>query len=415
MPTTSYNRPFATQRITTTVSPTGQTSVQSLILTGIGERFTDTKSNLVKTTPDSKGWRKPTPYQRTQVIRSAKPSALVHLRDDPGGGTTRVDYGVYPYVNTNVESTIVWRQFDPSQGLINRAQLEAILKAGEDKFQAGSMIIETKRTLGMIGGDSINLLVGFTQLCNRNWKGALSTWGWKARTRTDRKRARDLGTAASDQSVNLADLTLKASFGYLPLMSDIHAMYNAWFEKFAAEGLRIRAVRDLRIDVSERWEHTSTNRRYVCRSSGYYGAKCDLHFEIESSWLRNLDQTQLLNPLSILAEATPWLYAANWVLPIQDWMLAVEGLHGLVFLGGSTTRYSKVMTEAEVIIPPPNGFRQVSPGNPVLTHFRVNHMRGVHLTNPPFPTPFYVKNPFTSARRLVTQLSLATQQLYRFK
>lgn len=415
MPTTSYNRSFATQRITTTTSPTGHTSVQSLILTGIGERFSDIKSDLVKTTPNASGWRKPTIYQRTQVIRAAKPHGLVHLRDDPGGGTTRVDYGYYPYINTNVESTISWRQFDPSQGLINRAQLEAILKAGEDKYQAGSMIIETKRALGMIGGDSINLLLGFAQLADRDWKSALRTWGWKARTRREKKKERDLGTAASDQSVNIADLSLKASFGYLPLMSDIYAMYNAWFDKFAEDGLRVRAVRDLRVDVSERWEYVSTNRTYMCRSSGYYGVKCDLHFEIDSSWLRNLDQTQLLNPMSILAEATPWLYAVNWVLPIQDWMQAIEGLHGLVFLGGSTTRYSKVMTECEVVIPPPAGFRQVSPGNPLLTHFRVNHIRGVHLTDPPFPTPFYVKNPFTSARRLVTQLSLAIQQLHRFK
>jgi hypothetical protein len=320
-------------------------------------------------------WRYPTEYYRD--ILNIKTVKNIHtLYPDGGqwwglitGGTSDVFYildagGWSP-------GNIQYPNFD--QNLWNGSTTKALEKLANQKADLGSNIAEGRQAISLISKTSSKVFKAMIALKHGNF----------------RQVAEELGM--SWRSVLLgkfpANRWLEYQFGWKPLISDIYDGYQNYHEI---------VNRDL-IVTGYGSMHADRNGEFVLGGSqGPWSvkekAKCRIDAIISIPELRQANQWNLINPLSVAWEVMPWSFAVDWFIPVGNVLEATTASAGLQFLSGSVSQVRE--THQTIKFVATGGYTIVEDGEITIEKLQ---MRRYPIYD--FPDPaFYAKtsNPFTS-------------------
>lgn len=194
---------------------------------------------------------------------------------------------------------------------------------------------------------------------------------------------------------------LELQYGWLPLLSDIHAMAMDYDPP--SGWVRTRGFSDVEFTMKSKfgwgWDHANLRNQHVCTIAAY--------LTVDSSAVRSLSKWGVDNPALTLWEAVPWSFVVDWFIPVGSYLESLTALNGIRVSEASETRRTKhkSYTRYDNTDQPQNIC--LSKGITVVDDFYMNRTLGL----PDFPLP-QLENPFSVGRAL-NAIALLRQTLGR--
>lgn len=184
-----------------------------------------------------------------------------------------------------------------------------------------------------------------------------------------------------------ANMWLELNYGWLPLMGSIHDLTKVFLDKMEKPLLKAeRRVADFQSfqgkEIYTGWESSGQARR--THSCVLYAAPTD-------AFLQRMNKVGVTNPLSIGWEVTRLSFVVDWLIPVGDFLEALDATMGLEFIGGYTSQWCEGSSQARLL--PPDGWEEHAPRTAEMEFFSMRRQR---LTGFPAALP-YIKSPFSTS------------------
>lgn len=254
----------------------------------------------------------------------------------------------------------------------------------------GVAFAESSEALGMIISRCSQLYRGYRNLRHGNFRGFLRTFGIGAK-RKHRNKIRNKVSEASS-------LWLEYSFGWSPLMQDIHDGFSALGQPVPGGPCQGKGSEDWTYNYrphngsGERW-----NTRGRCR------IRADVY--VTNPNLYALQQMGLANPAQIVWELVPFSFVVDWVFDVGTCLGALTDLLGCTVLHPTTT-YSVVRSSLEV-----RWYWDDPPQREYLVQGTVSMVRRKTSLDYPLPNISFHANIGQSIKRAANAASLLGQIL----
>lgn len=367
--------------------------------TGNGTSTSITKGDIVKTPVGMP--RKPLPYQASGVTaanmfvtyRSRGPSAGIYQRHDGTGSTGRLIPGPLPTV----------LPFD--EGAIAAKKIRMLKQIGDQKWSIGETLIESREAVDMIAKSARTLQRALMAASRKDWRRVAQALG---------VRPTKLGKHAD----SVANGWLAYHFGWAPVVSDMaNAMIylsgidsdagkltvsaassheQRTYASYAAKKLGLGSTQ-IRLDVSGRQEVALSWKARVT-------------YSIRISSLRELQRYGLIG-LSTPWAVMPASYILDWIIPVGDYLAAVDATAGLQFDSGFETRFARSrLLDLEGFARPASSLirvdRLTAQAAGEGSRFTMSRTKWLGLA-----PPFYVKDPL-DLWKATTSLALFKRDAY---
>lgn len=285
-----------------------------------------TSSRKVLLPNSSTLWRKPNPYGRAVLI------ARYNV------GKHRDDFGWYTRTSTSICTASPWvagqgvipdafynHDVRWSSNLENEALAKAIGKVKDQKAALGEALAESAKTYSMIVDAGTTLLKAALAVKRGN---PAQAWSLLKDGRSVVRRG--------------ADLYCQYKYGWRPLMSDIHGLWELFQEQLRPAQL-IKAVA-----VSQTESVRIVSIPGVKREGqGTRGCKVVLWGQITDPVMRLPERLGLNNPLSLGWELVPMSFVVDWFVPVGKTLDAFSSPKGVSFIGGTATTFGKAHLKFE--------------------------------------------------------------------
>ena len=223
--------------------------------------------------------------------------------------------------------------------LKSRAEVGALLKLKDQKINLAQAWGERKQTIGLVT-DSVLDMVSLARAIRKLLRG---------NERELRRELRRLGKKFRrfNPAKSFSEAWLQYSYGWKPLLSDIHGAVQALSDKEREKNLQYRvSVKKLskaQVETTStvnclRWAVNSTHTATL-RTKTDYGCFVRLDFLLDSDVLKTLSETGISDPATLAWELLPWSFAVDWVVPVGDWLMARSATKGFLFSAGSYTHW----------------------------------------------------------------------------
>lgn len=203
---------------------------------------------------------------------------------------------------------------------IAKAELQALLKLKNQRFNAGVALGESRQLAHHIGSTASKIAKSYSALRHGKWK----------------KAGKYLGLNLKSQPGHWLEL----QYGWKPLLSDVHGAAEAlsqrndvgdWVTTVKASVSRTVTVAD---DFSV--SGSSSGPYYARRRSDFYGTYVRLDYKPSSfDYLHIPAALGLTNPASVAWELVPFSFVVDWFTPVGDWLSALDATLGFTFLSGT--------------------------------------------------------------------------------
>jgi hypothetical protein len=278
-----------------------------------------------------------------------------------------------------------------TSAMIERAELKALLKFKKSDFNAVVCLAEARKTADMVGSTALNLAKSMMALRRGRFADARA----------------HLGLRRNDQPANW----LQLQYGWKPMLSDV---FNATESVKKAAGFGNTVVT---VKASVREESTFSSyidenhplSRIKLEGKAEAGVFVRLDAEPDVDLLIWANSLGLTNPLLVGWELLPFSFVLDWMVPVGDWLSALDATLGWKFKSGSRTRRTAVVANAKrapfhdpwYVYQHPVSYG----GGSTASEKRVD--REVYTS---FPTPYFprIKNPL-SLGHMANGLSLLAQ------
>lgn len=211
------------------------------------------------------------------------------------------------------------RQFSSDDGSL--ALLRARAKSAGSEFNFGETLVEFGETVGLLNSALDRLYRSMSALSKGKFGKALSIMGDSSRSQ---KALRSLPV-----SKRISQGYLELSFGWLPMISDVHNATVAYTQGLLSAGDRISkrsgSTQNGGMDLSNNtWApEASASVSGVVRSNAVIGA--------------NLNNLGLANPLLMAWNKLPFSFLLDWFVPVST-------ILGALTAGAGLTCYSQTIT-----------------------------------------------------------------------
>lgn len=186
-------------------------------------------------------------------------------------------------------------------------------------------------------------------------------------------------------------------FGWKPLIDDVYNMHSSVLKQLSKPSTRKSSA-----TLTGR-----PNRPNLSKSlqigTDEIGAKCTVHYQVESSWVHNAQAFGLLNPAAVLWELVPMSFVVDWFIPIGGFIRNCSATAGLEWAHGHETRYASV--RVNVTATPLAGTTGTYPAS---------HYTGFSFTRnvlSTFPSPNLRMSLDLNRNQVLTLLGLISQRL----
>lgn len=306
------------------------------------------------------GFRAPTSYMRAVARLDIVPGEYEGdvysgcLSGSPGwkytGGDGRAHLSMAtPGINwASMKVTV-----DPN--IVNRAVTEALLKVQNQKVHLGAALAEAKTTLDMIVNRIKTLIDMYKAIRKGRWA---EVWRhlYHHREVIGRRASRErvyrmsvngrtyIGTyrewyttVRTSWRRDSSSAYLEVVYGWLPLMSDIYGGIDALRNGFRERDKIFSVKREVRdpILLSE-FVGAPQNRIYAMDGKAFAACKVQLWGCVVGD-LHAGSALGVVNPLSVLWEATPFSFVIDWLMPVGAWLEHLTATLGVDFVAGCRT------------------------------------------------------------------------------
>lgn len=358
------------------------------------------RSDIVKSSPDSFGFRPPLPY-----------SAVI-IEETPFSGyatQTQRMHANWDQVTTcqgNLQniSEAAWRAKPihyPSDalnsfpsGLEARAMNRALLRIKDQEVNYAVALAEGRKTVDTVVDAAKALTGAIRGIKKGDMRAAQRALSVVPNMKNRRKaRGRDEVTGR----------WLELQYGWLPVLSDVYGTVKDLDKGFLREP-RYSATYTTRERESYKhsaqngyvyWEDTNVEVDHLC--------KVRLDYTLEGVDLSLATRSGFTNPAEIAWELVPYSFVVDWFVPIGEYIQTLDTALFSTFRGGTVTKVTEIRTTGS--LKEYGGQTMGRKAQAKATAFRKYFSRNV-ISNP--SGGLYIKNPF-SAKKAVTSLALLNQ------
>lgn len=291
--------------------PSAWGSTANLMISAYVVRFTGTKS----------------PRVNGKLMIQSNPCTLLRIRqrnaicsyqyryvsgysDD---GEPTFDYNTYPSSRANFLVDV--SAFD--QDTVDNAMSRFLQKASSLQANIAVMFAERKKTTQTVLSAMASIAAAARHLKGGRFQQA----------------ARSLGVGGKDHpGRDISQQWLALQYGWLPLLSDVHAICGAK----PVLGKLVKAA-----SVSTRYEGpiNGTSDPFSYSMTNEVKFRCSIRAElrISNSAVANASSFGLTDPLSVAWELVPFSFIVDWFLPVGPYLTALHALDGFEILNPCTT------------------------------------------------------------------------------
>lgn len=246
---------------------------------------------------------------------------------------------------------IVKAQDQALKNLIREAGNEIEANLAQDFAQIGQTLQLIENTVGRLTG-------AYRQVRRGNFSGA-------ADTLYAGRRGRNRRTGKPSKSKSTASNWLEFQYGWKPLLMDVHGSMDS-LAKLAYANNYFRYVTASGKSSSE------SNTNFAVVGQPQFGTpgkafsrletrtKYGLRFKVDSPLTAFLAQTGFTNPVNLAWEILPFSFVVDWFLPIGPWLETLSAWHGMSFIDGYRTTFTKQETALALAVNQPH------PGNTTI-------------------------------------------------
>lgn len=284
-----------------------------------------------------------------------------------------------------------------SAGDISRATINLLRAVGDSKWSAGEMLAEMQGSIDMIEKSARKLQNALLAASRKNWRGVAKALG------VPPKKVKSGSSSAQ--------AWLEYQFGWAPVVSDIAnaaTFLGGGFDGsnppilMARTKLYQSATTVLNGITTLSWSIASVQCPWRQSTTLSDEWKASVYFKM------NLDMLRGLTQYGIVGLSTPWAvlpqsYLVDWILPIGDYLEALDALIGLTYLGGSYTRFKKQSASRTYgSWTGRQAGKWIISGAAVVNPVNRFDMKRIPWGTPPIAPPLYVKSPFDTFKAVTT-------------
>jgi hypothetical protein len=276
------------------------------------------------------------------LLEDVKDGGLIEMIDIPSTGIYFNQYSAFT------------RRYNPpvAPGHDAKAISKALKKLSE-RMENGmdsnlaQDIVQIRQTISLIADTAKRLAKTGLNLKNGNLPGAAMSLFGSKRGRYDRQKSRNPSNTKS-----AADNWLAMQYGWKPLLQDLHGSMEAIARMHLADASIKQAsasaqvetwdVKDIPLPFNASKVAGWTRVQQVSR------CKFGIRFTVDSHLIAFLAQTGFTNPINLLWEVLPFSFVWDWMQPIGPWLESFSNFHGLVFLDGYQSQFTKQKVESLV-------------------------------------------------------------------
>lgn len=319
-----------------TVTTSGSTTYPPVTSNVSWESKNLQRSEVVKNSWTDKNhvYRPPSSYSVTETTMDGIPGDVTETTDYPNFPdyfTKQQRYGSLLGILSDYSAKVpdlLW----PSLNEIARAEVDALIKAKDQKVNLAQAYAERHQTIELIGNKVYQLAGAIGYLRKGNYKAAAKALGL-----TNPRKSK--GRTTSQQWLELI-------YGWMPLLQDIEGLAETVAREVSPHGQFIKVTRDLAI--SERVDTMRSEQSYNISIADKQTrrVKISLWYALNSDSLRLASTVGFVNPLEVLWEVTPFSFLVDWLIPVGNLIQAFTADMGLSFVSGTQTLTSRVSRTA---------------------------------------------------------------------
>lgn len=317
-----------------------------------------------------------------------------------GGNQTGVSF---PHTNFNWQtisqrpSHIANRVF--IQNLRNRVENEAKLKLRDQRIDLSESLVDIRQSVMMVAQRTSQVLRAYTAIRGGRFREGLRTLGITRRNLTSQTPAK---------------LWLEVSYGWKPLLADIHSGIETVNNGLARESEQFVVTRRGSCTLVPDSQITGTYWTGISTSGSVKGhVETKYRMKVSNPSLAYLTQLGLDNPAYIAWISLPMSFVVDWLAPVSDWLRGITSPLGLEFTSGYTTvKVDGAFTGSASLSNVGTYSTVVETAGNCSYECRLNHMRRYPHTTLPM-TNIYFRFPFSSNQRIASAVALLEVTLNR--
>lgn len=290
-----------------------------------------------------KGFMPPTFYNMAYIEEVFGPSgAFAHCVNDFGRSKTWIQ-GCFPEGGAFALGGLS----DYSQRATDQAARQVYKNLKGQNVNFGNAFAERKQTANLIAGTAKRLARAVDAARHRDIGELKRALGQDPKpTKRDRDalgRMGKLPPGGKDSGHRASELWLANEYGWKPLLMDVHGAAKHLAERDTADATRYRYTVRAKSSVVTSpgyWNHSPVSIgpiSVVVHNNLHAESGCMFHlnYNLDNPALHEAAQLGLTNPAAIAWEVLPWSFVADWLLPIGEYVNAMDAQLGWSFLAGS--------------------------------------------------------------------------------
>lgn len=338
------------------------------------------------------GWRKPSSY----VMEFTQQVGPFGTYKNKRYGTARVYEGCLSGVAPGSYQIVGYDNLPVDAWLENQCIIAAKNKLSKDAPSLGTALGERSETAGQVADILERFYLGYKDARKGRFKQAFSHLGHSPRKGWDKSASSSI---------------LEFNLGIKPLAGDIYASIDYLANHEERNGKPLIKVSHTMTRGSKTGARaildeaiSSGSMPMTLNYSEYYECTVRLYYEPDNP-MQTAAQLGLANPASLIWELLPLSFVIDYVVPVGDWLNALNADAGLTFKGGCSSHWRQNKTQYAGNGGDPNTWL----GRSDVHGYREN--RSLHrYAFASSPVPYYPQpSPMVNANRGLNLIALMSQ------
>jgi len=300
------------------------------------------------------------------------------------------------------------------EGVEQKARNAVLNSLKSQSVNLAQAFAERRQTASMLSKSVNRIATAALAIRHGNLRHAANMFGMKY-GRSGRALTREIPPSPK----NLSNWWLEYSYGWRPLLQDIHgaAELIAKTYEFARPTIAYGQATGSTFDKYIQQVHTDSRSSSVltCTSSQQVRARYVIEFVEDDATRSRLAQTGITNPLELAWELLPYSFVLDWFIPVGEYLKTFDATNGLSFKRGtlsvvsSGTHDSGWTPNHAEISPDGSGPTVITGGGAYIEYTYKSRSVLGGFPSPAFPT----FQPSLGVSRTLSGLALLTQAFKR--
>lgn len=315
----------------------------------------------------------------------------VHTDTYSDGAVVTYKTGMYGHINPRTPPILN----EVADEAMRTARTKALNKLKSNKsLQLANDMIEARKTVNMVAGPMLQVLRAYRSVRNGNFRQAANHLG--------------INKKLADPRTPL-NRWLELQYGWLPMLGTINDGVSILKDGFGTPGKGMYAKVVGGDKRPYEWESPDESDESL-KLYGEIHARCGLIYSVDDAMIRSLDDSGVLNPLSIAWEAVPFSFVLDWFIPVGNVLSALTATAGLKLVHGwESSRHDKheVLSQRR-IQPHPDPDKKSTLIDGGYYHSESSYYFRTRINQFPLPGLYTNPQPF-STKRSISAVALLRQ------